>query len=235
MGSDDGNLDGMLITEALHLLLLKDDGAIETLPLYREYFAKAALLVDLVVEGTITVISGEPAQIILDPTSSILRNPILEHGRSMLRVGDTVEGVLQRPEFDPLKVVEESLIAAGVLERRSHGLLFRVERTPIIDAGPKRMLISRLRDVLTARREALPTDIALLVLLNGAADAPRILRSEADGLSREQFAERMRKLASGLPIAHAATAASASAAVNAAVTAAVLTAVLVPTVVGAII
>lgn len=71
-------------------------------------------------------------------------------------------------------------------------------------------------------------DTTLLALLNAGADAPQILRAEAAGMERDQFAARVRELYADTATNDAVLDATR------AVSAAVIGAILVPTIIGGI-
>lgn len=224
-----GSNDRLLIVEELHLLLVKPEGGLETVPAYRAYAETAALLVDLAVAGAVTV--GEKETVAAQEDARGPEHPVLRQGWSALAEGGpgTVGELVRRPELDPGGTVEESLVAAGILERKSRGVLgLRFDRTPTVDPAPEGALRARLAAVLAGRERATVADTSLLALLNAGADAPRILRAEAAGMDRDQFAARVRELD-----ADTTTSDAVSDAISA-VSTAVIGAVLVPTIIGGI-
>jgi len=221
--------DRLLIVEELHLLLVKPEGGLETVPAYRAYAETAALLVDLAVAEAVTV--GEKGTLETREDAREPEHPVLRHGWRALAEGGpgAIGELVRRPELDPEATVEESLVAAGILTRTSRGLLgLRFDRTPTVDPAPEDALRARLAAVLAGRERATVADTTLLAALQAAADAPRILHAEAAGMDRDQFAARVRELD-----AEKTTSEAVSDAVSA-VSTAVMGAVLVPTIMGGI-
>ncbi|MFM9500550.1 GPP34 family phosphoprotein, partial [Streptomyces galilaeus] len=88
-------------------------------------------------------------------------HPVLRQGWSALAEGGpgTVGELVRRPELDPGGTVEESLVAAGILERKSRGVLgLRFDRTPTVDPAPEEALRARLAAVLAGRERATVAD-----------------------------------------------------------------------------
>lgn len=223
------NNDRLLIVEKLHLLLVKEGGASETVPAYRAYAETAALLVDLAVAGAVTMRENETVAVREDVREP--EHPVLCQGWRVLAEGGpgTVGELVRRPELDPGAAVEESLVAAGILERKSRGVLgLRFDQTPTVDPAPEEALRVRLADVVSGRDRATVADTTVLALLNAAADAPRILRAETAGMGPDQFTARVRELDTDT-----ATSDAVSDAVRA-LSAAVIGAVLVPTIISGI-
>lgn len=217
----------MLITEELHLLLLRADGQLETAPAFRAHGEIAALLVDLAMSGAVDVTAD--GRVTVREDAGEPQHPVLKHGyRALREIGpQTIDELLRRPELDPLTALEESLIAAGILEERSRHILgFRQRRTPAVDGGPEAALRSRLAVALHGGAITPVADTILLVLLNSVADAPRILKKEVGDLSRAEFSIRVHDLGVGVDLADDVALAIRS------VASAVITAVLVPTIIG---
>lgn len=226
----EGRRTPLLIVEQLHLLLLAPNGTVETVPAYRAYAETAALLVDLAVADAVTVSLGAETILAAREQARPEDSPVLRFGWSALKSGGSgsIPDLLRRPELDPGSEVEESLVGAGILERSSGGIIgFRRTRTPALDPRPEEEIRTRLASALAGEARATQTDVVLLSLLDAAADAPRILREESGGMSRDQFTVRVKEIGAGSELGQTVTAATQ----EAAAAAAVITAVLVPTII----
>ena len=218
----------MLIVEELHLLLLRPDGRVESAAsVHRLYGEIAAVIVDLVLHGRVTVTADKhPAVQILstEPTG----HPVLDAALTRLGPvnGKRLQSLVMRAKLDPLEEVVTALVARGVLVRGERGF-FGGHRTPEVDPGPERMLRSRLAAVLAGTLAPTQADLTLLSILQGLNAAHPLLREEAPGVTAGQLKKRIEQLAAGSSAGDA-----VSKAVDAAVAAALM-AVMTPVFVAA--
>lgn len=215
----------MLIVEELHLLLLRPDGRREgAASVNRLYGEIAAVIVDLVLNGRVTVTAEKHPRVQIvstEPTG----DPVLDGALSRLAPvnGSRLQSLLMRTKLDPLEDVVASLVAQGVLVRGERGFLgLGSQRTPEVDPGPEALLRSRLAAVLAGTAAPAQADLALLSILQGLNAAHPILRAESGGATAGQLKKRIEQLTAGSPAGDA-----VAKAVNAAV-AAVLMAVMTP-------
>ncbi|HWU27562.1 MAG TPA: GPP34 family phosphoprotein, partial [Microbacterium sp.] len=123
----------MLITEQLHLLLLRPDGRGESSAWsYRAYGEVAAVIVDLALAGRLTVTEEKrPVVHVVSPAPT--GHPVLDAALARLAPlsGRRLGSLVSRSALDPKDEVIASLIAQGVLGHGERGFFgLGAERTP---------------------------------------------------------------------------------------------------------
>lgn len=220
----------MLIVEELHMLLLRPDGRVESsVSVNRLYGEVAAVIVDLVLHGRVTV-SNEKNPVVDIVSTQPTGNPILDSTLERLVPlrGKRLQSLVTRPKLDPLEIVVESLVVQGVLIRGERGFFgWGAARTPESDSTPEQTLRARLAAVLAGTLAPTQADLALLSILQNLNAAHSILRDECGGLSSRDLKKRIDELTAGSAAGDA-----VAKAVNDAITAAMI-AIMTPTIVAA--
>ena len=220
----------MLIVEELHMLLLRPDGRVESsVSVNRLYGEVAAVIVDLVLHGRVSV-SAEKNPVVDVISTEPTGNPILDTTLERLLPlrGKRLQSLVARPKLDPLEVVVESLVVQGVLIRGERGFFgWGSARTPESDPAPEMVLRSRLAAVLAGTGTPTQADLALLSILQNLNSAHAILREECGGVSSRDLKKRIEQLTAGSAAGDA-----VAKAVNDAITAAMV-AIMTPTIVAA--
>lgn len=194
--------EGMLIVEELHLLLLRPDGRIESSVGTNRLFGEvAAVIVDLVLHGRVTVGEGKnpPISIVSDAPTG---HPVLDAALARLAPvnGKKLQSLVMRSKLDPLDEVVASLASQGVLARGERGFFgWGSERTPESDPGPEALLRSRLAAVVGGTVVPTQPDLVLLAILQGMNAAHPLLRDEVGLVSAGQLKKRIEQLTAGSP------------------------------------
>lgn len=115
----------MLISEKLHLLLVRSDGKDEpSVWGTRSYAEIAAVVIDLAYAGRVRLSAEKHPRVrIVSPAPT--GRPVLDGELTTLapRDGDRLDSLVGRGALDPRELLGESLIAQGVLARGSKGFL----------------------------------------------------------------------------------------------------------------
>ncbi|MDQ0643393.1 GOLPH3/VPS74 family protein [Microbacterium murale] len=224
----------MLVTEELHLLLIRPDGRGEiAASTYRAYGEVAAVIVDLVLHGRVTV-TTEKHPLVHVISSASTGHPVLDAALQQLAPlsGQRLSSLVSKSALDPRDHVVDSLIAQGILLRGERGFFgMGALRTPEADATPETVLRRRLAEVLSGAGAPSQADLTILAILQSMQAAHSLLREESAGMSARQLKKRIEQLSVHSGAGDAAGDAVA-AAVNA-VIAAAMTATMIPVMVAA--
>lgn len=182
----------MLITEELHLLMLRPDGRSENVFAQRGVAQAATLVVDLVLAERVELTDGKRPRVRIrsaEPTG----HPVLDWGLERLAKfdGRRLDAVVMAPSLDPYEVTTDALVAAGVIERgpkRFFGL--SPQRLPEVDPQPELRIRARLAAVIAGTVEPTVADVTLLGVLQGILVAPQVLKDEG-GLRGHRLAARI--------------------------------------------
>lgn len=220
----------MLISEELHLLMLRPDGRGESgVGSYRAYGEVAAVIVDLVLHRRVTV-TAEKHPIVhvvsIEPTG----HPVMDAALARLAPlsGRKLSSLVSKSSLDPRDEVVQSLVAQNILAHGERGFFgLGAERTPEVDPRVEAALRSRLAAVLAGTATATEADITLLAVLQSMSAARTVLRVEAGDLSGRRLKQRIEQIADDSPAGDA-----VSAAVSAVISAAMM-ATMIPVIVAA--
>lgn len=220
----------MLIAEELHLLLVRPDGRAEgAAASNRVYGEIAAVIVDLLLHGRVTVTSEKHPLVHVISTAPT-GHPVLDAALQRLAPlsGRRLASLVSKTGLDPRDEIVESLIGQSVLIRGERGFFgMGALRTPEADAAPEGLLRRRLAAVLSGALAPTPTDLTLLAILQSMQSAHALLRAESGGMSSRDLKKRIEQLSAHSPVGDA-----ASAAVTAVLTAAMM-ATMIPVMVAA--
>lgn len=218
----------MLITEELHLLLLRPDGRGEASAWsYRAYGEVAAVIVDLALHERVTV-SEEKRPVVEVFSTQPTGHPVLDATLTRLAPlsGKRLSSLVQRSSLDPKDEIIDSLVAQHVLVRGERGFFgLGAVKTPEADPGPERLLRARLAAVIAGTAAPTAPDLTLLAILHAMNAAHAVLREEKGGLSSWQLKKRIEQLTSDSPAGEAVASAVS------AVIMAVMTATIIPVVI----
>lgn len=191
----------MNITEELFLLLLRDNGKDEPWGTHRDYGLRGAAVADLVVAGRIALSADkDPRLQVLDaaPTG----DPVLDLALTAFAAkdGKRLSSLITLGKLTLQPAVAQELAQRGIItigEPRMLGLVPSVY--PTINPQPERATRARLASVL--RGGSLPSnaDLALLGILQGLDVAPKVLATEAAGMSKRDLTKRIEELAKDDP------------------------------------
>lgn len=190
-----GIVEHMLITEELHLLMLRPDGRSESVFAQQGIAQAATLVVDLVVAGRVELTAGRRPRICLRSTQPT-GDPVLDWGLERLAPfdGRRLATAVMAPRLDPREVTTDALVAAGVVERgqkRFFGL--SPTRFPETDPRPEQRVRARLSAVIAGTAAPTIADVTLLGVLQAILVAPHVLQGEG-GLRGRRLAARIRQI-----------------------------------------
>jgi len=195
----------MLVTEELHLLLTDATGSPAPGAGYRAYAEVAALVIDLMLAGRVTVDSDADARVRI-VSMEATGDGLLDAGLARLAPfdGERLGEIVMHPDLDPWDDVVAGLVAAGVLEHRRRGI-FRITSAYAseVEATPESELRSRLAAVLHTNASPTLRDAVLLMLVQALGLAPRVFADERGDLDEESLKQRIDQAGAGVHVGDA--------------------------------
>ena len=190
----------MLTTEELHLLLTDDSGSPVPGAGYRAYAEIAALVVDLMLAGCVTVDTDDEARVHL-VRATAPSDPLLAAG--LVRVephdGEKLGDLVTRTELDPWDDIVRSLITKGIVAPGRRGIV-GAGFSRVTDSEPEVELRSRLAGVLSGRIAPTVGDAVLLSLVQALGVAPHVLAAEAGGRDDAALKNRIDEVCAGVRV-----------------------------------
>lgn len=191
----------MLIVEALHLLLTKDDEGTPETYSYRDLGASAALITDLMVAERVTLTEEKRPRVQVISTQPT-GNPVLDAALPVLaeRDGKRLDSLVVWKKLDPRDEVVDSLVQQGILELGERTMLgLGAPKTPERNPEPEQMLRQRLAAVLAGQAGPDIGDTTVLAILQAMNVAHKILQEESGGLRAGQLKKRIKEVVETSP------------------------------------
>lgn len=203
---------GMTISEYLFLLLTRDDGKAESAFTQAAYGLAAANIVDLAVQGRLSVGDGKDPRVhVIDPSPTGTAHLDAALARIAEKGGKRISSLVQDGKVAATAQIAESLVARHIVRTEPGRLMGLVPaKHPVLDPRPETEIRQRLAAVL---RGATPSveEQTILSVLGGLDLAAKVLETEKGAMTKKELKTRITEIGETSPAGVAVDRAVASA------------------------